>query len=127
MTKKTGFSKNILAVDDISVNLRLLQAMLNASGFQNVYLETDSTKVQDWLDTIDIDLIILDLSMPQKDGLTLFKEMKATIGNNLPPVIFLTAMHDQQWKEEAIELGATAYITKPFDQSSFIKLVTGLS
>ncbi len=127
MMQQSDFSKNILVVDDIAVNLRLIQAMLNASGFQHIHLESDSTKVQDWIDTVDINLIILDLSMPQKDGLTLFREIKAQVGATLPPVIFLTAMHDEKWKEEALSLGAAAYITKPFDQSNFIELVGRLA
>lgn len=119
--------KHILVVDDIAINLRLMQAMLNASGFLHVHLESDSLKVKEWIETIDIGLIILDLSMPEKDGLTVFrelKEMSQTI--HLPPVIFVTALNDNHWKEEAMTLGAAGFVTKPFDQVAFIQLISEL-
>lgn len=114
---------HILIVDDIQTNLRLAKAFLNGGGYQNVYLESDPFRVSEWLNSVDINLVILDLSMPQKDGISLFGELKSEFGERLPPVIFLTALHDDSWRAQAIELGAKAFITKPFDQTKMLSCI----
>jgi DNA-binding response OmpR family regulator len=116
-------SVHILIVDDIQTNLRLAKAFLNGGGYQNVYLESDPFRVSEWLNSVDINLVILDLSMPQKDGISLFGELKSEFGERLPPVIFLTALHDDSWRAQAIELGAKAFITKPFDQTKMLSCI----
>lgn len=118
------FSEHILIVDDIQTNLRLAKAFLSGGGYQNIYLESDPCKVSEWLNSVDINLLILDLSMPQKDGLCLFAELKSEFGARLPPVIFLTALHDDSWRLQAIELGAKAFITKPFDQTKMLSCIS---
>lgn len=114
---------HILVVDDIQTNLRLAKAFLSGGGFQHIYLEHDATKVTGWLSSVDIDLLILDLSMPQKDGISLFVELQNEFGERLPPVIFLTALHDENWRTQALELGAAAFITKPFDQTKMLSCI----
>jgi len=116
--------EHILVVDDIQTNLRLAKAFLNGGGYQNVYLESDPFRVSEWLNSVDINLLILDLSMPQKDGISLFVELQKEFGERLPPVIFLTALHDDSWRAQAIELGAKAFITKPFDQTNMLSCIS---
>ena len=116
-------SVHILIVDDIQTNLRLAKAFLNGGGYQSIYLESDPTHVSEWLNSIDINLLILDLSMPQKDGISLFGELKSEFGERLPPVIFLTALHDDSWRAQVIELGAKAFITKPIDQTKMLSCI----
>jgi DNA-binding response OmpR family regulator len=116
-------AKHILVVDDIQTNLRLAKAFLNGGGYQNIYLESDPCRVSEWLNSVDLDLLILDLSMPKKDGLSLFSELKIEFGAKLPPVIFLTALHDDSWRQQANMLGADAFITKPFDQDMMLRCI----
>ncbi len=116
--------EHILVVDDIQTNLRLAKAFLNGGGYENVYLESDPFRVSEWLNSVDINLLILDLSMPQKDGISLFVELKNEFGERLPPVIFLTALHDDSWCAQAMELGAKAFITKPFDQTKMLSCIS---
>nr|WP_321237788.1 response regulator [uncultured Tolumonas sp.] len=116
--------EHILVVDDIQTNLRLAKAFLNGGGYQNVYLESDPFRVSEWLNSVDINLLILDLSMPQKDGISLFVELRNEFGERLPPVIFLTALHDDSWRDQAMELGAKAFITKPFDQTKMLSCIS---
>ncbi|WP_316678297.1 response regulator [uncultured Tolumonas sp.] len=116
--------EHILVVDDIQTNLRLAKAFLNGGGYQNVYLESDPFRVSEWLNSVDINLLILDLSMPQKDGISLFVELQNEFAERLPPVIFLTALHDDSLRAQAIELGAKAFITKPFDQTKMLSCIS---
>jgi DNA-binding response OmpR family regulator len=117
-------SAHILIVDDIPTNLRLAKAFLSTGGYRNIYLESDPTKVVEWLKRVNFNLLILDLSMPQKDGISLFVELQNEFGDHLPPVIFLTALHDDSWRVQAIELGAKAFITKPFDQTKMLSCIS---
>lgn len=124
LTKRSDVSMaHILVVDDIQTNLRLAKAFLSNGGYQHVYLECDATKVSGWLSSVHINLLILDLSMPQKDGISLFVELQNEFGECLPPVIFLTALHDDNWRAQAMELGAKAFITKPFDQTKMLSCI----
>ena len=116
--------EHILVVDDIQTNLRLAKAFLNGGGYQNVYLESDPFRVSEWLNSVDINLLILDLSMPEKDGISLFVVLQNEFAERLPPVIFLTALHDDSWRAQAIELGAKAFITKPFDQTKMLSCIS---
>ena len=118
------FDRHILVVDDIPTNLKLSKAFLNGGGYQHVYLESDPAWVSEWMNSVDINLLILDLSMPQKDGLKLYAELKEEFGKRLPPVIFLTALHDNMWREQAMALGAQAFITKPFDQLQMLECIS---
>lgn len=61
------------------------------------------------------DLVLLDLDMPNTDGMTLCRQLKAEYDLAMIPVIFLTGTIDVQTKVQAFELGAVDYVTKPFD------------
>jgi CheY-like chemotaxis protein len=118
-----NLSQHILVVDDIPTNLRLAKAFLNGGGYQNIYAESDPRRVTEWLNSVAIDLLILDLSMPQIDGLSLFSALKLEFGERLPPVIFLTALQDEIWRDQAMRMGAKAFITKPFEQEMMLHCI----
>ncbi|SFR82157.1 response regulator receiver modulated diguanylate cyclase [Marinobacter daqiaonensis] len=85
-----------------SERVNLLHAYDAAEGFQLARAEQP-------------DLILLDLDMPNTDGMTLCRQLKAEYDLSLIPVIFLTGTIDVQTKVQAFELGAVDYVTKPFD------------
>lgn len=74
----------------------------------------------DLLKTNLVDLVVLDLRMPGKDGLTLYKEMKE-IRPDLA-VIFLTAHGDKESVQEALRLGADNFVDKPYEKN-YLKLI----
>jgi|GEM_PF-6570181 Response regulators consisting of a CheY-like receiver domain and a winged-helix DNA-binding domain len=120
------FEQHILVVDDIQTNLRLSKAFLGGGGYKNIYLESDPFRVSEWLNSVDINLIIMDLSMPQKDGIQLFSELQMEFGASLPPVIFLTALHEDRWRAQALAMGASAFITKPFNQDKMLDCIRAI-
>ena len=60
------------------------------------------------------DIIISDIMMPEKDGITLTKELKSDMSTSHIPIVLLTAKTDMDSKLQSMELGVDSYITKPF-------------
>ncbi len=81
---------------------------LDALGFQN------AKEFYDALETEIPSLILLDIMMPEKDGLTLLSELKASAKTAQIPIILLTAKSSEFDKVTGLDLGADDYITKPF-------------
>ena len=68
------------------------------------------------------DLLLLDLAMPKKDGLTVVKEIMEK--NPQAKIILITASDDQKIINQCLELGALSYISKPFDINNVLKQIT---
>ncbi len=106
-------SGSILIVDDEVSYLNLLQNLLNDEGYEDVTIESNPLKVLNILDRKNIDLIILDIFMPQMNGM----ELLELINQKYPliPVIMVTALKDVKLAIEATNRGAYEFITKPPD------------
>ena len=105
--------RKILIVDDEPDYTLLLKGLLQQEGYQDIDTETNPTQVEMLLEKYDYDLIILDVYMPQMDGL----ELLEIICQNHPtiPVIMVTAIDNIEIALKAIKIGAYEYITKPPD------------
>jgi DNA-binding NtrC family response regulator len=106
-------SNSILIVDDEISYLELMKGLLEQEGYQNVITEENPLKVISILEQQDIELILLDVYMPQKSGLDLLEEISAQFPNI--PVIIITAVNEVEVALKAIKLGAYEFITKPPD------------
>jgi DNA-binding NtrC family response regulator len=102
---------SILIVDDEISYLDLMRGLLEQEGYQNVITEEDPLKVISILEQKDIELILLDVYMPQKSGLDLLEEIYAQFPTI--PVIIITAVNEVEVALKAIKLGAYEFITKP--------------
>ncbi len=103
----------ILIVDDEPSYLELMKDFLNQEGYANVITESNPLNVLPLLDRTDIDLILLDIFMPEMNGLELLEKIYAVYPGI--PVIVITAVHEVQIALKAIKLGAYEFITKPPD------------
>ena len=103
----------VLVVDDASKNLQVVGAMLDRVGYATTFA-TSGQQALDRIQTAKPDLILLDLMMPEMDGLQVCKHLKANAAHCEIPVIFLTASHDRDHLLQSFEQGAVDYITKPF-------------
>jgi len=103
----------ILIVDDESSYLELMKDFLNQEGYANIITESNPLNVISLLDRTDIDLILLDIFMPEMNGLELLEKIYAVYPNI--PVVVITAVHEVQIALKAIKLGAYEFITKPPD------------
>ena len=104
---------NILVVDDLADNLRILSNTLNQQGYKVRCAKDGATALKVARKFIP-DLILLDIKMPDMDGYTVCRHLKANSATQNIPVIFLSALDDVLDKVKAFEVGAVDYITKPF-------------
>ncbi len=100
-------------VDDNIVNIRLLERILEKTGF-NVETAMDGRSAIELVGEHKIDILLLDIMMPEMDGIETCRHIKKSdFGRNLP-VIFITALTEVEEKLKAFEAGGVDYITKPF-------------
>jgi DNA-binding NtrC family response regulator len=105
--------ETILLVDDELSYLELLKSILQQEGYTNVITESNPLNVPHLLKTQNIDLILLDIYMPQMNGLQLLEKITPEYPNI--PVIIVTAVDDKEIALEAIKFGAYEFIIKPPD------------
>jgi adenylate cyclase len=115
----------VLAVDDQPANLRLLDAVLAPRGY-DVITTGSGAEALTLLDTEDIDLVLLDIAMPEMDGHEVCRRIRATPATEFLPVVMITANGSEQ-RLAALESGADDFITKPFDASELLARVASLA
>jgi two-component system, OmpR family, response regulator len=115
-------TKILLVEDDPSLG-PLLQEYLEAKGFETKLAE-DGKKGSDMFFKGQFDLLLLDVMMPVKDGITLAKEIRV-VDRNIP-IIFLTAKSMKEDTIEGFNAGADDYITKPFSMEELLARVTAV-
>ena len=102
----------ILVVDDEEEVCDLLREFLTKKKYE-VLTASDATKVSQLVEAERPHMVLLDIRMPQKDGVTLLKEIKE-IDRDIG-VIMVSAVRDEETAKKALNLGADGYITKPID------------
>lgn len=107
--------KNILIVDDVPVNRRILKHILNDGGFNTVEANNGREALNILLDEkSDIALVLLDLTMPVMDGFELMRIMKEKELINSVPVIVTTVYDNSQAEVSSLSEGASDFIAKPY-------------
>lgn len=115
----------ILIIDDEWAVSRAISARLEASGFSTRVAPTG----EEGLEVISRsapDAVILDLRMPDIDGLEVLRRLRAEPGTANVPVIMVTANVQDSVKGEAMALGARAFFGKPFDQRALVETMRRL-
>lgn len=105
--------KRILLVED-NDDLRMLIADFLSTEYE-VVQSVDGIAASEWLDDNDADLIVSDIMMPRKDGVTLLREVKENIATSHIPFVLLTSKTDAASKLEGAGAGADLYFEKPVD------------
>lgn len=104
--------KNILVVDDSTTNLKFVESM-----FKDVYkltLVKSGEQALKYLRKNQVDLVLLDLFMPEMDGFETFEKIKELEMNAEVPVVFLTADVDTDSEVKGLKMGAMDFVRKPF-------------
>lgn len=110
---------DILIVDDQPDNLRVLSQLLAEQGYK-VRKAINPQSVFRVVASVSIDLILLDIKMPEMDGYEVCEQLKANPQSRDIPVIFISALDEVLNKVKAFEVGGVDYITKPFQESEVL-------
>lgn len=113
---------NILVVDDMIWNLRLITAMLEGSGYK-VAMANDGESALRKVKANNIDLILLDIMMPEMDGFEVCDRLKKDKQTAGIPIIFLTALGDKKNIVKGLEAGAVDYLIKPVNKPELLARV----
>lgn len=116
----------ILIVDDESTTVAIVRHMLQSKGFKQVETTTDGFAAAAQVRRSQPDLVLLDLSMPGISGLDVLEEIRSNESTKYVPVVIVTAETDQSVRRQALELGATDFLTKPIDASELIPRATNI-
>jgi len=100
-------------------------ASLSGEGYEAISINDSSIAIQA-AKSVNPDLFLLDLMMPQPDGFRLCRMVRAEPRFFLTPIIIVTALDDNDSRVVAFGAGANDYITKPFDINELTQKVKGL-
>lgn len=114
---------SILIVDDSVFQRRVVGAPLRAGGFL-VYEAVNGNDGLLKIQELQPDLILLDILMPEKDGIEVLKELH-NAGNTIP-VVMLTSDVQESTRSECLSLGARAFLNKPVKAEELIPVITSL-
>jgi two-component system, cell cycle response regulator DivK len=108
----------ILIVDDNEMNLKLLSWLLEKNGYE-VHVATDATTARATVRAVRPQLVLMDIQLPDIDGLQLTREFKADPELRHIPVVAVTSYAMKGDRQRSLDAGCDGYITKPIDTSQF--------
>ncbi|KAA5604206.1 response regulator transcription factor [Roseospira marina] len=118
----TPQSGTVLVVDDDPITRDVLSAALEASGLHTL-TASDGAEMARIIERAPVDVILLDIGMPGKDGFTITRELRDTSDVGL---IIVTARDSREDRLAGLELGADDYVVKPVDEAELIIRVRNL-
>jgi two-component system OmpR family response regulator len=126
VTNPTKKLESVLLVDD-DANIRLI-IEISLEGLTDWKLrQADSgRKALELMCEQRPDLVLLDVMMPEMDGITMLERIKERFADEMPFVIFMTAKVQEQELEQYMSLGAAGVIMKPFDPMTLAKQITDI-
>lgn len=116
----------ILIVDDDEGVRLLLGQLLQSYGYECEFAENGLEAIRD-VATHPLDLVITDYQMPIMNGLEFLESLSCLATQPHPPVVFLSGDMRGAIKEQALQLGATAVLTKPYDNFDLLNTVSKIS
>ena len=114
---------NILVVDDEKINIRLIENICKNEPLYKVIAAESGKQAIDIVGNQQIDLVLLDIEMPDMDGFQTLEEIRKITD---VPVIFVTAYKDYKLIKRARQMGVEDYITKPFLPIVFLETLYGV-
>ena len=115
-------SKKILIIEDEDDISELIRINLEAAGFGVDIAADGETGLKKTISGLP-DAVILDIRLPGMDGWEVCRRLKADAVTRGIPIVFLSASTSRDNEKKSMEMGAAAFVTKPFDPSAFIRTV----
>ena len=113
--------KNILIVDDAAFMRMMIKDILSKNGYTVAGEAENGVKAVEKYNEVKPDLVLMDITMPEKDGIQALKEIKAI--DPKAQVIMCSAMGQQAMVIESIQAGAKDFIVKPFQADRVVEAV----
>ncbi len=111
--------RRVLVVDDTEANIHLMRFILEKNGFEVIEARSGTEGVELAVQEKP-DLVLMDIQLPDIDGLEATKRIRASDANGNIPIIALTSYAMPGDRERMIAAGCTGYISKPIDVKAFI-------
>ena len=118
--------KKILIIDDDTRNIFALSAVLRARSFECLSCQSASEAIDLLKGGTPVDVILIDMMMPDLDGYEAIPIIKDTPGREKTPVISVTAQAMVGDREKCLEAGADGYVSKPVDVDKLMDLLKKL-
>ena len=115
----------VLIVDDIPTNVRLLEARLTAEYYE-VLTASSGAQALDICQSQDVDIVLLDVMMPEMDGFEVCRRLKADPRTHHVPVLMITALDQPSDRVQGLDAGADDFLTKPVDDTQLMARVKSL-
>ncbi|WP_423410037.1 response regulator [Heyndrickxia sp. MSNUG] len=115
-------AKRILVVDDAAFMRMMIKDILTKNGFEVVAEAADGMQALEKYKELQPDLVTMDITMPEMDGISSLKEIKKVNPN--AKVIMCSAMGQQAMVIDAIQAGAKDFIVKPFQADRVIEAIS---
>jgi len=113
---------HVLVVDDNVINLKLVCDLLECAGIE-VSRAEDAQSARSALESLRPNLVLMDIGLPDMNGLELTRRLRAEARFRTLPIIALTAFAMKGDDRKAFEAGCNGYITKPIDTRTFVKQI----
>lgn len=112
----------VLAVDDSLTMRAVINSVLTEAGF-DVIMAVDGVDALEKLDGLNPDLVLTDLNMPNLDGFGLISAIRSGSQSARVPILMLTTETGAELKARARAIGATGWISKPFDETALVATI----
>ena len=115
MSAPARASGKIMIVDDEVANVLVARKLLERAGYTSFETTTDSSLAMNILYQTKPDVLLLDINMPEVDGIQILSQIRSIDEFRHLPVLILTANTESDVKLKCLELGATDFLVKPVD------------
>lgn len=117
---------NVLIIDDSDINLTLFRALVERVEGTASHCFSSSAEALEWCKGGAADVVVVDYMMPSPDGLEFIRRFRQLPGMHDVPVIMVTANEQKAVRYEALQVGATDFLTKPIDKDEFLARVRNM-
>jgi CheY-like chemotaxis protein len=115
--------KKVLIVDDDIRNIFAMTSMLERYKMNVISAETGKAAIESLQNTPNVDLVLMDIMLPEMDGYETMRAIRSMYGFEMLPIIALTAKAMRGDREKCIDAGASDYIAKPVDTDRLLTLL----
>ena len=125
MSTATDSPRTVLVVDDFDDTRLLLRTWLERRGFRVIEAENGLQAI-DQAEAQSPDLIIMDMQMPQLDGLSATRRIRGLKSLDSIPIVAVSAYGAEQFREQALAAGCDEYVSTPFEPATLEGIISSL-